>query len=130
MIATELNLYLERKAQYRESSLRWRRENRERYLAQHRLHQFNRKSLAKASSDGTVTTELLQELYSTETCAYCSGSIEIEQRTIDHAIPLSRGGPHSADNLVMACKSCNCSKSSKTPEEFTEWKQKHDQRRC
>lgn len=29
---------------------------------------------------------------------------------LDHVIPLSRGGPHTADNLVPSCISCNRAK--------------------
>lgn len=47
-------------------------------------------------------------------CAYCGGKAD----TMDHVIPLSRGGEHSASNLVPACKPCNFSKHNKTPEEW------------
>ena len=33
--------------------------------------------------------------------------------TIDHVIPRSRGGPHTWDNLVSACKTCNHRKGGK-----------------
>lgn len=35
------------------------------------------------------------------------------QATIDHVIPLSKGGPHTYDNVRTACQSCNSSKSDK-----------------
>jgi hypothetical protein len=43
-------------------------------------------------------------------CIYCGkkGSL-----SIDHLIPRNRGGPDIGDNAVMACKSCNSSKSDK-----------------
>lgn len=31
----------------------------------------------------------------------------------DHVVPLSRGGPHAADNLTVACRRCNRSKGAK-----------------
>jgi 5-methylcytosine-specific restriction endonuclease McrA len=49
------------------------------------------------------------------TCAYCGS---IKDLTIDHVIPLSRGGEHVFDNLVCACKTCNGRKGNKTPEEW------------
>ena len=49
------------------------------------------------------------------TCQYCGRSnIEL---TIDHVVPRSRGGGHSWDNLVSACKVCNHRKGGKSPAE-------------
>ena len=49
------------------------------------------------------------------TCQYC-GRDNVEL-TIDHVVPKSRGGPHSWDNLVSACKVCNHRKGGKSPAE-------------
>lgn len=38
--------------------------------------------------------------------------------TKDHKIPVSRGGSDAIDNIVVACKRCNCEKSDLTDEEF------------
>lgn len=32
---------------------------------------------------------------------------------LDHVVPEFHGGPMVADNFVLACKSCNCSKGAK-----------------
>jgi hypothetical protein len=37
---------------------------------------------------------------------------------VDHVRPLSRGGPDGDDNLVLACKRCNLSKSAQPYERF------------
>lgn len=49
-------------------------------------------------------------------CAYCG--TKLDRPTMDHVIPLSRGGKHSKDNVVPACKHCNSSKFTKTPVEW------------
>ena len=49
-------------------------------------------------------------------CAYCR---EHKDLTMDHVIPLSRGGRHSIGNIVPACRSCNSKKHSKF---IVEWK--------
>jgi len=36
-------------------------------------------------------------------CAYCGGRAD----TVDHVHPRSRGGQHSWDNVVAACRRCN-----------------------
>jgi 5-methylcytosine-specific restriction endonuclease McrA len=38
--------------------------------------------------------------------------------TIDHKLPLSRGGSNYPDNLQLLCKSCNDSKSARTMDEW------------
>jgi 5-methylcytosine-specific restriction endonuclease McrA len=38
--------------------------------------------------------------------------------TIDHRVPLARGGSNDADNVVLCCKKCNASKSDLTDEEY------------
>ena len=43
-------------------------------------------------------------------CAYCEACLA-QQATLDHVIPMSRGGPTSKGNLVAACASCNVAKS-------------------
>ncbi|MGI9600765.1 MAG: HNH endonuclease [Acidimicrobiales bacterium] len=40
------------------------------------------------------------------TCQYCGGRAE----SIDHVVPRSRGGGHTWDNVVAACRPCNASK--------------------
>ena len=42
-------------------------------------------------------------------CAYCGSP----GRTQDHVVPISRGGTHTADNVVPACRSCNSRKRDK-----------------
>ncbi len=45
-------------------------------------------------------------------CQYCGRqSVEL---TLDHVMPRHRGGAHTWDNLVAACKSCNHRKGGKT----------------
>lgn len=61
-------------------------------------------------------------------CSYCSVELNFvraknreftgHDATIEHRLPLSRGGSHVWDNVVLACRNCNLSKGSKTEEEF------------
>jgi 5-methylcytosine-specific restriction endonuclease McrA len=48
-------------------------------------------------------------------CQYCGK--ETHDLTLDHIVPRHRGGAHSWDNLVAACKSCNHRKGGKLLEE-------------
>ena len=53
-------------------------------------------------------------------CAYCAKDKPLAQ---DHFVPLSKGGPYSADNIIPSCKSCN---SSKRDNDFADWYPKHE----
>ncbi len=51
------------------------------------------------------------------TCQYCGQRTEPARLTIDHVMPLSRGGETSWENCVLACRRCNNRKGSLTPSE-------------
>jgi len=38
--------------------------------------------------------------------------------SIDHIMPLARGGKHAADNLAVACLRCNAGKRDRTQQEI------------
>lgn len=48
-------------------------------------------------------------------CIYCG---EAKPLTVDHKIPLTRGGTNNIENIVPACASCNSRKGTKTAREF------------
>lgn len=51
------------------------------------------------------------------TCQYCYRVFPEKKLTIDHVIPLSRGGEHNWTNVVTACGSCNNKKGSLSVEQ-------------
>ena len=54
----------------------------------------------------------------TFTCYYCCNSFDVKKVHFDHIVPLSRGGPHSVENLCTSCVTCNSSKHAKMPHEW------------
>jgi 5-methylcytosine-specific restriction endonuclease McrA len=50
-------------------------------------------------------------------CQYCGTKGTSFDLTLDHILPLSRGGTTSPENLVVACFACNQRKGDRTPEE-------------
>jgi hypothetical protein len=50
-------------------------------------------------------------------CGYCGETVTATTATLDHVIPQSLGGPHTAENLTTACLTCNSIKSGRTFEE-------------
>ena len=51
------------------------------------------------------------------TCQYCGERVSPDNATLDHRLPVSKGGPDSPENLVTCCLLCNAIKSGKTYEE-------------
>ena len=51
------------------------------------------------------------------TCAYCGMLCTAREATVDHVLPVSRGGRSSWGNTVTACYRCNQRKTDRTPHE-------------
>lgn len=55
------------------------------------------------------------------TCYYCGQAVKHQDLTMDHLVPLARGGRSTKDNLVPCCKECNNQKKSLLPIEWDEY---------
>lgn len=51
-------------------------------------------------------------------CHYCGKKRERLELTMDHIVPLSRGGKSAKGNVVVCCKDCNNNKKYYTPAEI------------
>jgi 5-methylcytosine-specific restriction endonuclease McrA len=47
-------------------------------------------------------------------CFWCG----MDADTVDHVIPVAKGGTDDPENLVAACRKCNFAKQDKLPDEF------------
>ncbi|MBN20585.1 MAG: HNH endonuclease [Bdellovibrionaceae bacterium] len=50
-------------------------------------------------------------------CHYCEKSFSAQQLTMDHVVPLARGGTSSKGNIVPCCRECNQKKKLGIPAE-------------
>jgi len=50
-------------------------------------------------------------------CAYCGGTFPARDLTMDHVVPIARGGRSVKGNVVASCKPCNTAKKLLTPAE-------------
>jgi 5-methylcytosine-specific restriction protein A len=48
-------------------------------------------------------------------CHYCGNKFPTQELTMDHIIPLSRGGKSTKCNVVPCCRQCNQEKKYYTP---------------
>ncbi len=54
-------------------------------------------------------------------CYYCKREVGRKRLTMDHVVPLSRGGKTKKGNIVAACKECNNKKRYLLPVEWEEY---------
>lgn len=108
---------------------RWRQENkvsftamvrewRKKNPASVRLSKHRRRILAQDASGEYTKDDIARLLeHQLELCVGCKVDIS-SAYTIDHILPLSRGGGNAPDNLQLLCLSCNSSKGTKLMQEW------------
>ena len=47
-------------------------------------------------------------------CHYCGKTVPPDQLTMDHVVPLARGGRSTRGNVVPCCRECNQAKGART----------------
>ncbi len=53
-------------------------------------------------------------------CYYCGKAVMPSELTMDHVVPIIRGGKSAKNNIVPACKECNNQKNHSLPLEWEE----------
>lgn len=48
-------------------------------------------------------------------CHHCGGKFLAKELTMDHLVPVIRGGKSAKGNLVPSCKSCNSARKHRLP---------------
>ena len=51
-------------------------------------------------------------------CYYCGRAFLSKELTMDHIVPVARGGKSTKGNIVTACKECNNAKKQLLPMEW------------
>lgn len=126
----------ENKEKLKERNKQWRQENKDymklynrQYLKENpdRYRQNNQKRKAiKKRLPHTLTLDQWEKIKNdfNNECAYCGKTEQEhkeefnEQLHQEHFIPLSEGGEYTHNNIIPACRSCNCSKHNT---DFFEW---------
>ena len=102
---------------HREDQLEYRRQYRAENLE--RILELNRKrrALEKGVKVRDFTPKQWEEVKAEwgQVCAYCGKPRKL---TVDHVVPLSKGGNHTKSNIVPACRSCNSKKGDREPLPF------------
>jgi 5-methylcytosine-specific restriction endonuclease McrA len=59
-------------------------------------------------------------------CHYCGRKALPGELTMDHIVPVSRGGKTTKGNVVACCKACNTAKKQLLPMEWEEYLKQFD----
>ncbi len=54
-------------------------------------------------------------------CEYCGQAAPSKELTMDHIVPLARGGKSTKGNVAPACKTCNNAKKHLLPMEWDQY---------
>ena len=54
-------------------------------------------------------------------CHYCGRPVSPKELTMDHVVPISRGGKSIKGNVVACCKDCNNAKKQLLPMEWEQY---------
>jgi 5-methylcytosine-specific restriction endonuclease McrA len=80
-----------------------------------RIISSKRRALKRSTTSKNINKYIENLFIITKSCYYCPSNVNL---TIEHKTPLSRGGTHTEDNIVLACAKCNFKKHTKTEQEF------------
>lgn len=104
---------------YREYKV-WALNNNEKLIKKRKLQWISRKHLG-----GKPKLEVIQNVYEsnikkygTLTCYLCLNKIKFKSDSIDHKVPISKGGTHAYSNLGVACLSCNIGKKDRSVKQY------------
>jgi len=103
-------------------------------LATEHAHRRKARKLQTKVEKG-ISILSLKKLHGTK-CYYCEKEMDFskgvgrkfnqDMATIEHLVPLARGGEHTFENTVLACRFCNISRGAKSQEDFEEYRKNTD----
>ena len=86
-------------------------------IANRRLQETRRRAAQRATSDASIAIKRIHTAKRV-TCYYCGKRLIKNEITIDHIVPISKGGLHAGFNIVPACLRCNQSKNNNSVNRF------------
>jgi len=95
----------------------WAKRNPERSKAIKRSYKHRRRSIERAGISGSELHQWCAK--QSKVCYWCGVDCNKDYH-VDHYIPLSKGGKHVFENLVISCPVCNMRKSAKDPYDWAQ----------
>jgi 5-methylcytosine-specific restriction endonuclease McrA len=90
---------------------RWTQRNHEYYKLSTRLKEHKRRTIYGAGNVKVI--DWLKIRNSSPMCPMCGRWVGCENLTIDHIVPISKGGEHTIVNIQAICRKCNVIKRDK-----------------
>jgi len=121
--------YIENREYLLEKNKQWSLNNREYLNAYERAYKkTNKGRIVRANTrhkrreiikNSSLSSSKLEDIINNAThCYWCGTPLKGKKSHIDHYIPLSMGGLHEENNIVISCAKCNMKKNKKDPLEF------------
>jgi 5-methylcytosine-specific restriction endonuclease McrA len=108
-----------RMAQYRATFALWLQANTAKIAAYAAVRRARKKAATAGDLKAIEAVYAYAEAAATIACYWCGAATALRsERHVDHRIPLIKGGKHAAENLVIACVSCNTRKHRMLPDEW------------
>lgn len=79
----------------------------------------NREALKRSPDSDKVDRSIVFDR-DNGTCYLCESQVDPDDWHMDHVVPISKGGPHTYDNVRVTHPNCNLRKSDRLPEDFIE----------
>lgn len=85
-----------------------------------KVSNHTRNTKIRITNDNTINKKSLKDLLIKQDnkCYYCKSELDFNIKFgvhLDHYIPIAKGGPHSIENVVFSCKTCNLKKRDIVP---------------
>lgn len=111
--------YMAHRERFKEHSRRWRKRNAGRYRLLRQIDAVKRRAQKRMAGGRFTRGEWAEMKKRFSFCPGCGRTFSPKlPPTIDHIVPLSRGGRHEAANIQPLCLSCNSMKFNKPWAEF------------
>lgn len=89
-----------------------------------RAYRIYRSCMARYKSSPFTVAELeaavLARTRLPDTCRYCAEPLSLKTISLDHMIPITRGGGNAPANVQFICRRCNTRKGALTHEEYNQ----------
>lgn len=94
---------------------------------QNAMKRAQRRSKLEKNATGQYTEEDIKHLRNNlnDCCRFCGAQLN-KAGHIEHLTPLARGGSHNKNNITLSCYKCNLEKTSKTLDEYLEWRKERN----